>query len=280
MNKSITGIKDQDREILLNIQDDKDLLKACTLNKYFFEKVCDDIFFRNRLARTYPDSLKYKSENENWKYYFLRVIYYIAKMKEDYEYRYQKGNPKVQYEVFKTSGNDKNNLLDEASRKGELTLVKEALKRGANISVENDYALIWASANGHLEVVKYLIEHGANISAQNDEALIWASEDGHLEVVKYLVEHGANISARNDLALRLATRGGHLEVVKYLVEHGANVSAQDDWALMSASYNGHLEIVKYLVEHGANILAQDDQALRWASENGHLQVVKYLESLQ
>ena len=93
--KGVKGFKDQDREILLNIQDDKDLLKACSVNKYVYNEVCDDMFFRNRLARTYPDTLKYKDEDMKWKDYFLRVIYYVAKIKEDYGYIYEEGNPKT-----------------------------------------------------------------------------------------------------------------------------------------------------------------------------------------
>ena len=98
--RGITGNKDQDREILLNIADDKELLSVCSLNKYLYNKVCDDMFFRNRLARTYSDTLKYKSEDMSWKDYFLRVIYYIAKMREDYKYKYTEGNPKILYYIF------------------------------------------------------------------------------------------------------------------------------------------------------------------------------------
>ena len=107
--KGFSGIKDQDREILLNIQDDKDLLKTCSLNKYLYNEVCNDMFFRNRLARTYPDTLKYKPEDMSWKAYFLRVIYYIAKMKEDNEYDYSifnEGNPEKQYEILQKNEDD------------------------------------------------------------------------------------------------------------------------------------------------------------------------------
>ena len=38
--------KDIDREILL-IMDNEELLKACCLNKYFFNEVCNDMFFKN-----------------------------------------------------------------------------------------------------------------------------------------------------------------------------------------------------------------------------------------
>ena len=160
LNKGFTGVKDQDREILLNIRDDKELLQVCSLNKYLYNEVCNDIFFRNRLAKTYPDTLKYKDENINWKKYFLKVIYYIAKLKEDYKYTYEKGNPYLFYSVFKRYRKnvikDNNTLLIYAAQFGDLISVREALNNGADIHAENDDALRSASRNGHLEVVKYL----------------------------------------------------------------------------------------------------------------------------
>ena len=268
---SLSGIKDVDREILLAMTD-KDLLKTCSLNKYLLHTVCDDDFFYRILKLRYPDTLNYNEKEETYnisgvtethlnlskrskyKSYYLTVIYYISKLKENYNYSYVRGNPKVQYHIFKNAGKSSTALLLQSSIKGELNLVKESVKRGANIHTEDENALRWASLNGHLDVVKYLVENGANIHANNDEALHWASEDGHLDVVKYLVENGANIHANDDEALQLASENGHLEVVKYLVENGANIHANDDKALQLASENGHLEVVKYLSDQLADHL--------------------------
>ena len=105
------------------------------MNKYLFYTVCDDSFFYRRLLSKYSDILKYYNlkENKNYKTYYLQVIYYISKMKEDYHYSYISGNPKTQYEIFKDSRKDTQELLIESSEKGELNLVKEAIKRGTDI---------------------------------------------------------------------------------------------------------------------------------------------------
>ena len=97
---------------------------------------------------------------------------------------------------------------------GHLNIVKACLKLGANIHVENDYALRWASAHGHLEVVKYLVEQGAKIHADNEFALTWASGNGYLKVVKYLVEQGANIVKSK--AIKFAKKYNHSDIVSYL----------------------------------------------------------------
>ena len=180
--------KDIDREILLSIDNDKQLLEKCRLNKYFFNEVCDDTFFKNRLIQKHPNTLKYKEffKNLSWKQYFLQVVYYIAKLKEDYEHDYTDGNFKKQLELFQESRNNMDYFLYKSSFYGELSLVKEALKRRAYIHKNNDLALRRASQHGHLEVVKYLVEHGADIHANDDEALQLANLHGKTEVVNYL----------------------------------------------------------------------------------------------
>ena len=247
---SLSGIKDVDREILLAM-DDEDWLKTRSLNKYLFNIVCDDNFFYKSLFLKYPDTLLYYNvkKDKTYRRYYLKVIYYISKMKEDYNYSYISGNPKTQYGIFKFVKKDINNLLIKSSIKGELNLVKEAIKRGADIHAKDDYAL------------------------QS------ASENGHLEVVKYLVENGADIHAKDERALRLASLNGHLQVVKYLVNLGGNIHIDNERPLIIASYNGDVELVKYLVSVGANIHVDNDAPIKWAAENSALDVVEYLKSL-
>ena len=129
--------KDIDREILLKLKDDKEFLKSCNLNNYFRNEVCNDNFFRTRLSITYPNTLKYKTKKQTWKQYFLEVIYYLAKLEENYQYKYEDGNFKIQLEIFKQS-KDKNDLLIESSVYGELSLVKYLVEQGANIHADND----------------------------------------------------------------------------------------------------------------------------------------------
>jgi len=273
----LSGIKDVDRVILEKL-DDRELLKACSLDKYTWNNVCDDAFLRRRLLSKYPQIAQYKLETETWKRFFLRAVNYIALMKEKFNYLYTFGDFVTQYDLLKQYSKDKNDLLIESSEVGELALVIWSLKTGADIHYRNDYALIWASKNGHLETVKYLVEFGADIHAHDDYALRWASKNGYLETVKYLVDSGANIHALNDRALIWASENGHLETVKYLVKAGADIHSENDEALIWSSLNGHLEIVKYLVEAGADIHINDDAPLRRANENGHLEVVNYLKS--
>jgi ankyrin repeat protein len=262
--------------------DDKDILNYSVINKDQYNNICNEEFFHNILLSRYPNTLKYK--NTNFKKYFLWVINYVYLLHREYGFDYKKygeGSPKRQYKIFKKLNHkkDMNELLDLASKTGELSLVKFAAENGANIDGYDGWALQMATRNGHLEIVKYLVEHGADIHKYQGLALRLASQNGHLAIVKYLMEHGANIYERNDEALRWASEKGHLEVVKYLVEHGANIHACDDIALRYAIHNGYLEVVKYLVDHGADIHVDRDEALRWARQKRRLEIVKYLSRL-
>ena len=218
---SLSGLKDVDREVLKHV-DDEELLNICTINKKTWNEVCDDNFLRRRLSK-YPGIEKYKRDDESWKEFFLRTVYYIAKMKEDFKFEYSGGDFKKQYE-FLIKYKPLNMLLIESAKEGELSLVKYALKKGVDIHSSRDAALRNASRR-HLKIVKYLVEHGANIHAIGEEALRVSVLYGQLDIVKYLVEHGANIHLSNDLVLTLANKKGHSEIVKYLLEQGADIRA-------------------------------------------------------
>ena len=241
---SFSGLKDVDREILKHV-DDEELLKFCSLDRKTWNEVCDDNFLRRRLNNNYPGTNQYKKDDESWKQFFLKVLYYKAKMKEKFEFEFTGGDFKKQYELLKSYKNIPG-LLFAGAHQGETSLVKYASKKGVDIRTSSNYPLRLAALKGHLDVVKYLVEEGANIHVQNDYPLRFASVGGHLNVVKYLVEKGANIHAEDDEALRWASRNGHLEVVKYLVEHGADIHAENDAALSMATINNHKEVVKYL----------------------------------
>jgi len=129
-----------------------------------------------------------------------------------------------------------------------------------------------------IDNIQMLIDEGADVHVDNDYALQWASLDGHLKIVKVLLENDADVHANEDCALRTASIKGHLEVVKLLLENGADIHVWNDYALRWTSRYVHYKIVKLLLENGADVHADDDYALRRASENGHTEVVELLKS--
>lgn len=182
--------------------------------------------------------------------------------------------------------------LIKASFEGDITMVRLALNRGANVNGKRQggkTALMMAAKNGHLNIVNLLLESGAEIDQGNYEgetALNYASGAGHLDVVELLLKEGAEIDRMSDFgstALTQAVGGDHLAVVKLLLDRGANIDMTDDderWTvLMVASMGTHVDVIELLLDRGAKIDEVDREgktALMWATEEGHPAIVKLL----
>lgn len=95
------------------------------------------------------------------------------------------------------SQDELNYKLLDASRDGQLSIVKMLLDAGADVNALNKYGdtpLLWASYNGHNEVVKLLLIAGADANIKNKmgtSALIYASRRNYKEMLKLLKKYGA-----------------------------------------------------------------------------------------
>jgi len=185
----------------------------------------------------------------------------------------------------------KRTAVQAAALKGQTSIVKLLLEKGADVTVGNREGwtpLNSASDSGHVEVVKLLLEKGADITVATERGwtpLNSASSNGHVEVVKLLLEKGADITVatkRGWTPLNSASDRRHVEVVKLLLEKGADmaVADQDGWTpLNTASSSGHVEVVKLLLDKGADMAVADQDGwtpLNTASSSGHVEVVKLL----
>lgn len=235
--------RDAARLVLMEMND-KDLLNMCQINEYYRNKICNDQFFHRRLLQKYPDTLQNKPKDMSYKDWHLRVVYYVAKLKEEFNYDYTGGNPKVQLEIF--TYNKPNGIAIDAARKGELNLIKYLENKDLVPPGMYSYMLRFASEYGKLDVVKYLIEK--EIGDKNDLIISLSSAAGnsHLDVVKYLIAKGVNINGNGNLPLKSAISDKKLEMVKYLVEHGADIHSNNNWALRYSEEWGNTEITDYL----------------------------------
>ena len=264
----LSGLKDVDREILKHV-DDRELLEICIIDRKTWNEVCDDNFIRRRLEK-YPGIRKYKRDNQSWKSFFLEVLYYVSKMKDEYKYDYTSGNFRKQYEIL--GHGTINYVLMEAARQGEFPLVKFAVENGSNFFTS---AAGHAAEKGHYDIVKYLIEAGKITELKY--LLSRAIRGGNVDVVKLLFDKGAVVDQNNDATIG-AILSGHLDILKYLVEHGANPRAQNDYILIAAARIGNLDIINYLLSFGF-----PPPSIKTASQvaklSGHREVFESLDSL-
>lgn len=145
---------------------DEDFLKICFPN----EELCNENVVKSRLLEKYPDTLMFKPDDMTFRNFYLKVVYYVAKLKETFNYNYTKGNPRFIYSDLKDyrrarklnlsyiQQNDLDQLLIVSARNGDLNKIKQLIKKGANINADSQQALRQAAGHGHLDIVKYLVE--------------------------------------------------------------------------------------------------------------------------
>ena len=130
-----------------------------------------------------------------------------------------------------------NSQLIVSAFQGNLSEIKKALSRGADVNyetLEGFSALVIASKNGHHKIVKLLIENRADIDAlqTGKSALMHAIENGHHKTVKLMLKNGAKVDLLDTLhwktALMYAINCAQFEVVNMLIlQYGAQVDLQD-----------------------------------------------------
>ncbi|RSL62669.1 hypothetical protein CEP54_005624 [Fusarium duplospermum] len=165
--------------------------------------------------------------------------------------------------------------LCQASKNGQLAIVKLLLKRGLPLELDAtdrilQSALIKASRNGHEAIVRFLVEQGANIEAPDAEgrtALAMASMNGHEGIARFLVLLGADIESRDSMGatpLHLAASRKYVPavIIKFLIVNGADVHARDREGSsplhLAINKPDHPEwVVGVLVKNGADVDARN-----------------------
>ncbi len=93
-------------------------------------------------------------------------------------------------------------VLEGAVRRGDVEMVREQLRSGADVNSRDRYgqtALMLAAHSGNLEMVETLVAHGAdlNVTAKyNLSALMLAIIAGHQDIARMLARAGADLRIR------------------------------------------------------------------------------------
>ena len=159
-------------------------------------------------------------------------------------------------------------LLMYACEKGRVELVRELIKKGADLEKtdsDGDNALLFAIFNyedqpqKNLEIIKLLIDAGAkvNLDENSFEPLTAAISCADFKVVKLLVEAGAKISEgtenfhyQNSLNQALKC-SKNPELAKYFLNLGLKVIPRHFQT--AAEYQKDVEVIKLLIDKGCNV---------------------------
>jgi Ankyrin repeats (3 copies) len=138
---------------------------------------------------------------------------YVAQLQPPLHDRWQDAGPfdadhvKSEESVVDVDGEDSvgNSTLSDAAREGQVVLVDELLRAGADVNSANHSGvsvLMSAVGGRHEDVVRRLIKGGARVDAQDGRgmtALMYAARYRNLDMAKLLLQSGAKPTIRDDM---------------------------------------------------------------------------------
>lgn len=154
-------------------------------------------------------------------------------------------------------------------------------KHRADVSYQNDIALLGAAENGNPDMVQLILQQQKVTIVPSykpfyefdkyngsfyDEHIPPFRGTMHMDHGYFDPEHNfhtpryseifsraaANVNAGQSAALRAAVNNGHLQVASLLLEAGADANAKNGEALMTAVQSGDAPMVQLLLKHKAN----------------------------
>ena len=227
----------------------------------------------------------------------------------------QYGDKKMVTELLSYGANvdqtyvDNDSPLKTASAKGDLELVKEFIKRGADVNFRGEgnidalHSAVMSTNENSLKIMKELLDAGAEVDVEYGweepfpillETIRVDESKCDLEKFKMLAEYGADINYVDSYGyplIRYAVNAGCLDIVKYLVSKGIDPAMKYELKeyypnvnislLASTLYNSDTEMAKYLIEQGADVntpIPSEDgyPLLLQAIDNGKTELVKLL----
>jgi len=180
---------------LFEFADDRTIINMLLVNKKIYNDLLNDEFFLKLLTKRYPYLIDFNPKTlwgrrYSWKNFYLREIYAISKLEEDFGIPYISNEYYFEpYNFYQEYKNAKEYIYDKAASYGILTKDLDVVKRLIDISFDNGYPvnlnelLKEASFNGAMDIVKYLIKLGAT---DFDGAMMSALDGEQEEIYDYL----------------------------------------------------------------------------------------------
>ena len=252
-------------------------MNNCTECKNFLDinSITDNTSYRKWMLLNHPDKFR-KFGNTDSRY--INATEHTKKASDCFPKWYGTGLQKICGTFgdldMPTTFEKKNSLLLDASRTGDIRIVKELIALGVDVNIQNsigETALIISVMKNHLYIVNLLLTAKANPNIKDsyrNTALIYAAYNtkDDINIVNALIKAGAELNYKNssgDTPLILATRKKiNIDIVNSLVEAGSNVNIQNNdgmTALMYAARGRDISEVNILLEGGSNINLQNNK---------------------
>ena len=168
---------------IVNLADDRDVINMLSVNRKFN----DDMYFKAVLEKRYPLLIKHKEKDETYKYFYLKMVKYMAKLWEEYEIPYipvKNFDPAYMYLKF-----DKKIYtiaLYYAVEMGDIKLAQHLINKGAKINSDT-YA--YAGQGGSLDMLHFLLKRHYKRKALYN-TLHYATSNKHQNMIDHLKKIG------------------------------------------------------------------------------------------
>ncbi|GGE83663.1 ankyrin repeat protein [Priestia taiwanensis] len=199
----------------------------------------------------------------------------------------------VQQQVQKTS----NDMLLQATERGETETVKSLIDKGVNVDVQDTNGqtpLMVATYKNDIETATLLIAAGANVNIQDDlknTPFLYAGAEGYLEILKMTIAAGADTTITNrygGTALIPAAEHGYVDVIQELltmttidVNHVNNLgwTALMEAVILNDGKEKQQQVIQMLIDHGADVNIPDNEhvtPLQHAKAKGYKEIERIL----
>jgi len=183
---------------ILEYGDDEAILQILSLNKQLRNNTRLNSLIRIMMIKRYPNIIKYKHKDESWYRFYVKMIYFIAMLKEEYDVDYFPTspiyNPEELYLYAKNHGysewrkgfikNEKYATLVASS--GDINLLKNYIDSGI-FNGPTGYYWVGAGASGKIDYLKQVEE--LLDEEINDNTVEGAAYAGDTNMLTYLEEN-------------------------------------------------------------------------------------------
>ena len=210
---SFTGNMDIDRAILENLSD-KDILMACSVNKFMYKKVCNDSFFQRLVLKRFPTFIEnttatlYPKDSflstieipayKDWRDKYLNIVRYIDLLKREFNYEFKEGDPRVQY-LFLKEHSDKGKVailsLSKFTLSDEPELIKYVIEKEGGIQLNRvkvhlPSILSYSIDSDKFKIAEYLMKQGVKLNKEDYDSLLAIYEAEKNTNMKLVDEYG------------------------------------------------------------------------------------------
>jgi hypothetical protein len=243
--------KDLDVKIMTELNE-KDFKSLCIVNKYTQQLCQSDIIYINRLRKNYPHVIQFKPQIMSWKKFYLKALYYILKLKDEYKFDYVTGNPLIYYNILENAPEGKA-IIWRAGEMGYIDLIQIAYDNEGIYkfdSLKNEIVHHF-SGSMSLEFIKETIERDAEELGMDELCcgLSQAAKKNNFHVFEYLfgISINKNINRLTSLCIH-AGRSGNMEIIDLMMKNGYTSSSELLDFLIGAIQKKHKNLINYFID--------------------------------